>query len=412
MKKPYLPLVLILAALLCLCACGASGAETAAEAPATTAPEPTPEPTPEPFVEPVTEPGGEAYFDGNALPGGWVSAGGNACVRLSEAAEALGSTLEREADGGFSFAWRKSRVTVYADSLTARYLDSDRALSAAPLLCQGGEDLLVPMESLCDAAEIGFFNDEEFATLYGSPETGNWAIPENYAVPVMMYHKIGHAPDTANLIVAPESLEAQFKWFTENGFTGIWFEDLWHVEDFVKPIILVFDDGYEDMYRYVYPMAEKYGIKVEIAVVKDITQQHSGARYISEDNIIEMDQSDTVSFQSHGVTHENLAESWNVPDPEAELRESSLWLTRLLKKAPCTIVYPIGGSTPEIQETASHYYRFGVKMVGKVYVTGEDPMEIYRYFVERQTPLEGYAEWCIRAFDDPSLNNYFPRSGS
>jgi len=403
---------LLLSALLLLAGCGA-----ASPAPAPTpAPEPTsaptPEPTPTPFMEPVMEQGGSVYFDGRELPGGRRLCEGGEYVLLSEAAQALGSALEHgEGSGDFSFAWRKSAVELSAQSTQARYLDRERELDAPPLLCSGGDDLLVPLESFCAAAEIGYFYDEEPDAVYCSPAAGDWELPENYAVPVLMYHDIGHAhgDPTANLILLPETLEQQFAWLNENGFTTIWFEDLWHVEDFEKPVILVFDDGYMSMYSYLLPLAEKYQIKAVVAIVEDFVNKDT-LWHMNSDEVQALYDSGLIALESHGVSHLDLSETWNVPDPEPEIRDSKLWLTRLFKKEPIVFVYPIGGSTPAAQECVRQYYRFGVKMFGPAYNTSDDPTMVYRYFIEKQTPMSWYDSWLNGAFDDPSLNNYRPRS--
>ena len=124
----------------------------------------------------------------------------------------------------------------------------------------------MPVESFCRAAEIGFYRDTDEETgktsYYCTPGAGDWAIPENYNVPVLMYHGVGHSVPDANLIITPERLEEQIVYLLDNGFTPIWFEDLWHVEDFTKPVILTFDDGWSGVYKYMFPLVEKYQVKV------------------------------------------------------------------------------------------------------------------------------------------------------
>ena len=400
MKKKLFLLLALTALALVLCACGA--AQTAEPTP-----EPTLEPTPTPFPEPVMAQGGEVYMDGQALAGGRLIQNGEEYIKLSEAVEALDSALQHEADSeDFAFAWRKSTVELSAGSKTARYLDQDRELDAAPLLCDGGADLYVPVKSFCDAAEIGYFFDEEYDTVYCTPATGNWTLPENYVVAVMMYHELGHASEEANLFVDVSSLEEQIQFLQENGFTPIWFEDLWHVEDFSKPVILVFDDGYKSMYTKLLPVLEKYQCKAEVAVVQRYSEK-VGGMHMDLDEVLALNDSGLVALSSHGVNHVNVGE-WGV-DYEHEIRDSGIWMTRTLKKAPLTFVYPIGGSTPAVQEVVRQYYRFGVKMVGNPFNTSNDPTMVYRFFIERQTSLPSYAYMLAKAFDDPAINNYVPR---
>ena len=404
MKKKLILLLVFSLLALALCACG-SAAQPAPEPTVEPTPEPTPSPTP--FPEPVMVQGGEVYMDGQALPSGRLLQNGAEYVKLSEAAQALGSELQHEQDSpDFAFAWRKSQVELSADSKTADYLDQERTLDTAPLLCDGGADLYVPVESFCDAAEIGYFYDEEYDTVYCTPATGNWKLPENYVVPVMMYHELGHASEDANLFVDVSSLEEQIQFLQENGFTPIWFEDLWHVEDFSKPVIIVFDDGYKSMYTKLLPVLEKYQCKAEVAVVERFSEK-VGGMHMDLDEVLALNDSGLVALSSHGVNHLNVGE-WGV-DYESEIRDSGIWMTRTLKKAPLTFVYPIGGSTPAAQEAVRQYYRFGVKMVGNPYNTSDDPTLVYRFFIERQTSLPQYAYMLSKAFDNPAVNNYVPR---
>ena len=403
MKKKLFLLFVLTALVLALCACGA--AQTAADP--TPEPTATPEPTPTPFPEPVMSLGGEVYMNAQALPSGRRIQNGEEYIKLSEAVEALGSELQHEADSAdFAFAWRKSAVELRADNRTARYLDRDRELEAAPLLCDGGADLYVPVKSFCDAAEIGYFFDEEFDTVYCTPATGNWTLPENYVVPVLMYHELGHASEEANLFVDVSSLEEQIQYLQENGYSPIWFEDLWHVEDFAKPVILVFDDGYKSMYTKLLPVLEKYQCKAEVAIVQRYSEK-VGGMHMDLEEVLALNDSGLVALSSHGVNHVNVGE-WGV-DYEHEIRDSGIWMTRTLKKAPLTFVYPIGGSTPAVQEVVRENYRFGVKMVGQPFNTSDDPTLVYRYFIERQTWLGQYAYMLEVAYDDPGINNYVPR---
>ena len=352
---------------------------------------------------------GELYFDGNLVESGTQVMNGIPYASLTDITNALGISLEHIAeDNSFSFPWRKSEVKVSADSDVLVYLDSERDLTENAVLSSDGDDLLVPLKPFCEAVEIGYFFDEEYNTTYCTPGAGNWQLPENYAVPVLMYHGIGHGGENDNLFIESRKLEEQIVWLLENDFTPIWFEDLWHVEDFSKPVILVFDDGWYGVYKHLYPLTEKYQVKAVAAIVEEITERRTG-KHMGPEEVLEIAAHGHIAFESHGVTHQDVSGIWQ-KDQEPEIRDSELWLTRLIKKEPCTFVYPIGGSTPYIQDLVRQYYRFGVKMMGKLpYNTSDDPTLVYRYFIERQTDSWSFSHWMTGAFNDPSLNNYSPK---
>ena len=327
-------------------------------------------------------------------------------VFLSEIAEALNTTVTRGEGERFHLAWRKSEVILSPASLTATYQNQEYQLDALPLLCRNGGDLLVPVHSFCSAAEIGVYDDEELGELTCTPGTGDWELKPNYNVCVMMYHGVGSAAPEANLILSPHSLEQQFEYLNEHGFTSIWFEDLWHVEDFEKPIILIFDDGWSGCYKYLYPLCEKYQVKASVALITGHID-HYGSKLTSAE-LEEMRESSYLSFYSHTVNHFDLD---TIPEKEVEkeLRDSEKWIVRFFHKEPVTLVYPTGASNFLVQDLTRKYYRFGVKMTHPdvrnqvawtSYNTSDDPTLVYRYFVQRQTSLQHFAMWIEYPFSE------------
>ncbi len=403
-------LLIAVGMLVMLTACGGAGdaaetpapEETPAATPGPTA-KPTPEPTPEPtpFPEPELTEDCPVTMDGTALASGSFLHDGVRYVYLSEAADALGLEPEIGEDGQrCSFPWRKSRVELQAESDELNYLEESVRLEAPVLLCRGGEEMLLPVESFCQAIQIGLLYDEEMDHLYCTPGAGDWELPQGYYVPVMMYHGVGGGDETANLFVEPSSMEEQIVYMLENGYTPIWFSDLEHVEDYEKPVLLTYDDGWKNTYFNLLPLVEKYHVKVTIFMICEAFE-HSG-NHLDPDQALEMAASGYVDFQSHTMSHANLLDL-TTEQREYEMRESRLFLTRMFGKEPFVLAYPIGGSNEKIQELTSHYYRFGVKMFENKrlimpYNTSDDPMSVYRFFPEKRTQLSEYVTWLASAF--------------
>ncbi|MBO5497026.1 MAG: polysaccharide deacetylase family protein [Oscillospiraceae bacterium] len=372
------------------------------------APTPEPTPTPTPFPEPVIDgESGPCWFDGKQLPSGRLLVGDVEYVRLSEVAEALELQPEavREAPYGYRIPWRNSEIVLAQNGFIVHYLDSDRPMDAPALLCDGGEDMLLPVYPFCAAAEIGVYYDEELDELTCTPGTGSWVLPGGCNVPVMMYHGVGDAAWDANLIVSQYSLEEQFQYLNDHGFTTVWFEDLWNVENIQKPIILIFDDGWWGCYDWLMPLAEQYQIKAAIAVVPSFTDR-SGV-HLNSAQLNEIKDCKYLTLYSHTMSHDPPLTELSDAHVVSELRDSEQWIVRLCHREPVALVYPTGGSSDFIQETTREYYRFGVKMTHPdiragvawtSYNTSDDPTLVYRYFVQRQTPLETYAEWIEYPF--------------
>ena len=81
-------------------------------------------------------------------------------------------------------------------------------------------------------------------------------------VPVLMYHAVGDdCWGEEHLFDRPAELEQQLQYLSENGYETIFFEDLAHLERYEKPVILTFDDGYDDNYTLLLPLLQKYHMK-------------------------------------------------------------------------------------------------------------------------------------------------------
>lgn len=335
----------------------------------------TVEPTPEP--EPELPAGCAVTVDGMGLSGSVVSDG----VTYVSAAEFFAALdLEYSADGGaLNFVWRKAEMSVGGDGVQ--------------LLTYRGETY-VPVNELCGEMGISLLVDDEYDHLYCTPAAGDWILPEGYSVPVLMYHYV--TDDVAPLgtqkalAVSPETMEEYLRYLVDNGYDPIWFEDLEHVDEYDKPVILTFDDGHEDNYSELFPLLKKYNVKATFFVVTDYMNYVTDV-CMSREQVAELAQSGLVSIQSHTVTHPRLDMS-TAESQEEEMRQSKLDLTRVTGKEPFVLSYPYGKCSIDTRPLMGEYYRFGVKMSGRVYVTGDDPVLVYRYYVPRGLGVEAFAQ--------------------
>lgn len=361
--KKAISAVLILILAVSLCACGGNP-EQPAEASVTATPAPTPVPTPEPTPVPK---GDIITFEGKDLDTYIID--GIQCLRVEDAAALLGC----ETDGSGTFIWRNEQ----------KHFESE----------------YVEVYEFCSEMKIGTLFDEEYNHLYCTAAAGEWELPQGYDVPVFMYHAVGPGSPDANLFMKPSEMEKQLRYLTENGYTTVWFEDLWHVQEIQKPVILVFDDGWMNNYTELFPLLKKYNCKATIALVPDyIDKSHS---HLTTDMILEMNESGLVRFESHTMTHDYLYDL--TPDEQLwQLTQSRLEITRLTGIEPITLVYPSGTNTDYVRNeliNEQHIYRFGVMMVGlRSYNTQDDPAKVYRFWPERKTPLYDYASWLTSTF--------------
>src|SRR5262249_15386543 len=93
-------------------------------------------------------------------------------------------------------------------------------------------------------------------------------------LPVLMYHHVGpKGPDAdPDLTVSPERFAAQIRFLARLGYVGIrpsdWLSWLRQGKPLPKrPMLLTFDDAFEDLNDYVFPVLERYGFGAVVFVV-------------------------------------------------------------------------------------------------------------------------------------------------
>lgn len=365
-----------------LLGCQSSQTETTPTEPPVTTAQPTVPVTSEPTVPPTTQPeilleaGLPVTVDGDLLASGSVMYDEQTYVKAAEFLNALDDAQPKGDDAsGYTLEWENRQITFDpADPSLLRYQDA----------------LYLPVEPVCQGMNISLFHDEERSHLYCTPGIIGWEVPQGINVPVLMYHAVSDdiwssAPE---LFVSPDDMDAQIAYLMDNGYDPIHFEDLAHLEDYDKPVILTFDDGYMDNYTELYPILQKFNCKATIFVVTGSLDY--GAHSMTWAAAREMHDSGLVSIQSHTYSHAMMDEV-----DEAEMQKQLWWsklaITRYVGREPFVLCFPSGRYTAATREMTMEYYRFGIAMVGGMYTTGEDVSQVDRYYVSRYTTMDEFA---------------------
>lgn len=101
----------------------------------------------------------------------------------------------------------------------------------------------------------------------------------------LMYHKISKEAETKYknnpYVISAENFEEQMKTLHDEGFNTLTLEE---IEQYVKgqtqftkrTVLLTFDDGYKETYKYAYPILKKYNLNaVVFLITNNNTLQHS-----------------------------------------------------------------------------------------------------------------------------------------
>jgi len=173
--------------------------------------------------------------------------------------------------------------------------------------------------SLIKPDVLGTHNDE--ATISGEIEAQE-AKSElvGTKVPVLMYHYIRPMPDCSldklgcSLTVTPKIFEAQLSFLVSHGWTAVTLDTL--AASFrdptilpAKPVVLTFDDGYEDFYTTAFPIIKRYGLPATIYVLAEGERMNlvqGYGHYMSDTQIRELSISPLITVAAHTVDHSSL----------------------------------------------------------------------------------------------------------
>ncbi len=130
-----------------------------------------------------------------------------------------------------------------------------------------------------------------------------WPTPDAKArtrevkVPILMYHYVGPlpaAPDQIRigLTILPDYFEQQLQFLQARGYTSI---DFYQMQNALalgaplpaKPIIFTFDDAYQDVYRFAFPVMQKYDYTGTVFVPTQFLDDKL-AGYMSWDEAMEL----------------------------------------------------------------------------------------------------------------------------
>lgn len=250
------------------------------------------------------------------------------------------------------------------------------------------EENWLPLHEVCEALNVSVLEDKENGRLYLTSGILGWEIPSGYTVPVLMYH--GVTDDVwgdESMFLSPADMEDHLRYLSENGYDAIFFEDLAHVEQYDKPILLTFDDGYVCNYTTLYPMLQKYQMKATISIVT--TSIGSRPTSMTAEMVRELADSGLVSIQSHTVNHPTLTDC-DRKQKEYEIRQSKLEVTQICGREPYVMCYPGGRHDDDVTSISAEHYRFGIIVKDAVYTTGDDPFRIPRFGIYRGVTMDEF----------------------
>jgi len=223
-------------------------------------------------------------------------------------------------------------------------------------------------------------------------------------IPVLMYHRVVEDPPLGSrhgIWVTARQFESQLRSLKERGFSAITLREYrscmrgdasWPR----KPILLTFDDGYEDNYTVAFPLLQRYNCSAVVFLVADFSQRTNFwdndepvAPLLSCRQIQEMERGG-VEFGSHTLTHPHLS---RVSSKEVfeEMASSKKAVEDLTGREVLSMAYPYGDVNGDVKTILKETgYGFGVATDSGPLSLPEDLSEIRRIQVFPGTDRFGF----------------------
>ncbi len=188
----------------------------------------------------------------------------------------------------------------------------------------------------------------------------------------MMYHHVESDRCSNELAIFEQHLA-----YISQNFTSVFptFEQLPN-----KPICLVFDDGYYDFYKFIYPLLKKYDLKALLAVTpkyilddtdkdditrlrfehNDLFKEYKNATFCTYKELQEMQESGNIQIVSHSYSHKNLLE--DDANVEEELLKSKELIEKKLGNSVESFVYPFGKYDQKVLDETMKYYKYSFRI--------------------------------------------------
>lgn len=218
-------------------------------------------------------------------------------------------------------------------------------------------------------------------------KTTNYPRVEKFQVPILMYHYIRNAEGESelgkNLSVSPKNFDLQMKYLKDDNYQSLVLSEIADPARKTlsqiyyqnkKPLVLTFDDGYEDAYTAVFPVLKKHQFAGTFFPISNYTGKEGR---LKDWQIAKMKEAG-MEFGSHTLTHPDLTKI-SVEEAREQIFSS--------RGEVQTFCYPAGKYNSEIIELVQEA-GYKVAITTKIGVARETSsiLELPRVRVENTSP--------------------------
>jgi len=263
-----------------------------------------------------------------------------------------------------------------------------------------------------------FIADYSSETVYQSVmQTYRLAMVDQYLkrfkeIPILTYHRVVESPpdnSMVNMYVTVKDMEQQLLSLKKHGYQTVTFEDIANGVTARKPVLLTFDDGYEDNYLNLLPLLKKHKAKATIFALTnrntlnnhwDVKMGEPEWPLMNNEQLVECSQSGCIEIGSHGVEHAHLSKLNDIQARD-EIFNSKKHLEEILKKEVVSFAYPYGDYTDRESDLVSEAgYLFGIGTVNGPLNAATDRYRIRRITMFPNTSNSAFKKktsgWYLR----------------
>jgi len=174
-------------------------------------------------------------------------------------------------------------------------------------------------------------------------------------------------------ILPVEDFAAQMQYLASHGYriiTLTQFENMLDRNQAIPPgaVMITFDDGYESVYRYAFPVLKRYHFPATVFLITSLVGKSppnpdpAAITYLTWSQVREMYESGLVDFQSHTHEMHHFVPGHPFPSPAlvasppeqvlADLKASRRAISEHLGYLPTALAYPYGAYTAETARLA------------------------------------------------------------
>ncbi|MBL8030429.1 MAG: polysaccharide deacetylase family protein [Candidatus Doudnabacteria bacterium] len=233
--------------------------------------------------------------------------------------------------------------------------------------------------------------------------TGNLS-GKTIKLPILMYHHIGEIPKEAKtdyirvgLTVSPENFEAQIAWLKNQGFNSITLQNLL---DYTKqsfnmpknPVVITFDDGYEDAILTAPPILKKYGFTGTFGIITQFSGISYGTNKYATWEQIKNAKNSGMEIASHTQDHfDGTNKTYNEAFKLRNIEGSKADIKSKLGVDTKILIYPFGHyDTTYIKIAQKAGFEIGLTTTEGKVVKLDNLMEIPRIRISNSTTIAGF----------------------